>query len=107
MTLTQPLWILPIYLLLIGGSYYGAGPAMLMIVARMSSKLGKGEAFGYFMAVTSIVFSFSPLLFGVLADRIGLNLTMKIFSLPLLLGSAVLVLLYFVEKRYCLFNRTD
>ena len=105
MTLVQPLWVLPIYLILIGASYYGASPAMSMIVARMSSKLGMGEAFGYFMAVTSVTFSFSPLLFGVLADRIGLNLTMRIFSLPLLLGSAVILLLYFVEKRYCLFTR--
>ncbi|KKL66974.1 hypothetical protein LCGC14_2139610 [marine sediment metagenome] len=106
MTLTQPLWVLPVYLLLIGGSYYGAGPAMSMIIARMSSKLGKGEAFGYFMAVTSVTFSISPLLFGMLADRIGLNLTMKIYSLPLLLGSVVLLVLFVVEKRYCLFEGT-
>jgi len=80
---------------------------MSMIIARMSSKLGKGEAFGCFMAVTSVTFSFSPLLFGMLADRIGLNLTMKIYSLPLLLGSLVLLALFFVEKRYRLFSQTD
>jgi len=60
----------------------------------MSGKLGKGEAFGYFMALISVTFSFSPLLFGLLADRIGMGPSMRVFSLPLLfaaLGMAVMI----------------
>ena len=94
LSLPHPLWMLPVYLFLIGICYYGAGPAMSIIVAEMSGKLGKGEAFGYFMALISVTFSFSPLLFGLLADRIGMGPSMRVFSLPLLfaaLGMAVMI----------------
>jgi MFS family permease len=99
LSLSHPLWILPLYLLLIGICYYGAGPAMNIIVARMSGTLGKGEAFGYFMALIAVTFSFSPLLFGMLADRVGLRLSMRIFSLPLLFSALVLVALVMVMRR--------
>lgn len=94
MSLPHPLWLLPLYLFLLGGSYYGAGPAMNLIVARMASRLGKGEAFGYFMGLIAVAFSFSPLLFGIYADRIGLKLTMRYFSFPLLFSVAVLIFVF-------------
>jgi MFS family permease len=99
LSLSHPLWILPLYLFLIGICYYGAGPAMNIIVTRMSGTLGKGEAFGYLMALIAITFSFSPLLFGMLADRVGLRLSMRIFSLPLLLSALALVALVLVMRR--------
>ena len=69
--------ILPLYLILLGGSYYGAGPAVNMILALMNSKMGMGEAFGYLTSMMAVAYSFSPLLFGVMADRIGLRLSIR------------------------------
>ena len=94
MSYSPPLWTLPLNLFLIGGAYYGAWPAMDMIIAQMSRRMGKGEAFGYFVAMTSIAYSFSPLLFGIMADRMGLKLSMRFFSAPLLLSTAALYILF-------------
>jgi len=44
----------------------------------MSGRIGKGEAFGYFMAVIGVTFSFSPFLFGISSDRTGLIITFPI-----------------------------
>jgi MFS family permease len=99
LSLPHPSWMLPIYLFLIGICYYGAGPAMNIIVTRMSGTLGRGEAFGYFMALIAVTFSFSPLLFGMLADRVGLRVSMRVFSLPLLLSALVLIVLVMVMRR--------
>jgi len=90
---TKPLFLLPLYLLLLGGMYYGAGPAMNMIIAKMSSRLRKGEAFGYFMAIIAVTYSFSPLIYGVNADRLGLQRTMRFFSFPLLVSTVGLFIL--------------
>jgi MFS family permease len=96
LSLPHPLWLLPLYLMLLGGAYYGAGPAMNMLIARMGGKMGKGEAFGYFMAITAVTYSFSPFVFGSFADRMGLALTMRVFSLPLLLSFVVLCAVVFI-----------
>jgi MFS transporter, FSR family, fosmidomycin resistance protein len=95
---TRSLWLFPLSLLLLGGAYYGAGPAMNMITARMGDGMGKGEAFGWFMAVTAVTYSFSPLLFGMNADRVGLRMSMRLFSYPLVLSSAVLLALYLIVR---------
>jgi MFS family permease len=96
LSLPHPLWLLPLYLVLLGGAYYGAGPAMNMLISRMGGNMGKGEAFGYFMAITAVTYSFSPFVFGLFADRIGLALTMRVFSLPLLLSFVVLCAVFFI-----------
>jgi MFS family permease len=96
LSLPHPLWLLPLYLVLLGGAYYGAGPAMNMLISRMGGNMGKGEAFGYFMAITAVTYSFSPFVFGLYADRIGLALTMRVFSLPLLLSFAVLLAVFLI-----------
>jgi len=91
--LGRPVWLLPLHFLVLGAAYYGAGPAMNMITARMASRMGRGEAFGYMMAAVAVTFSFSPLLFGLYADAFGLPAAVKSFSLPVLLSFALLVLL--------------
>lgn len=93
-SLPHPLWILPLYLILLGGSYYGAGPSVNMIIAQVSSKMGRGEAFGYLTSMMAVAYSFSPLLFGLMADRIGLRLSIRFFSFPLLISTALLFLLF-------------
>jgi MFS family permease len=90
---------LPLYIFLVGICYYGAGPSMDMIITRISSRLGTGEAFGYFMAMIAITYSFSPLLFGMLADRVGLRLSIRVFSFSLFTSTAVLAALVLLMKR--------
>jgi MFS family permease len=90
---------LPLYIFLVGICYYGAGPSMDMIITRISSRLGRGEAFGYFMAMIAIAYSFSPLLFGTLADRVGLRLSIRVFSFSLFASTAVLAALLLLMKR--------
>jgi len=98
MSYTPPLWVLPLNLILLGGTYYGSWPAMDMIIAQMSRKKGKGEAFGYFVSITAIAYSSSPLLFGIVADRVGLKLSMRFFSFPLLLCTGAFFLIFRVVR---------
>ena len=99
MSMLSQWWMLAACLLLIGACYYGAGPPQNMLIALMSGKIGTGEAFGYFMAVIGITFSFSPLLFGITADRAGLSASMRIFSIPILFAFFVLISLTSVMKK--------
>jgi MFS family permease len=95
---SSPLWALILYLLPIGACYYGVGPATDILIARLGSRMGKGEAFGYMVAVISVAFSLSPLLFGAVADRIGLTATIRLFSLPLLVSFILLLILWSMHK---------
>jgi MFS family permease len=97
-SMPHPIWILCLYLFLLGGAYYGSGPAMTIIIARMGAHLGKGEVFGYFTALIAVAFSFSPLVFGMLADRTGLRMSMRIFSFPLLFSGIVLLVLFAITR---------
>ncbi|MBN2322280.1 MAG: MFS transporter [Spirochaetes bacterium] len=95
---SSPLWALILYLLPIGACYYGVGPATDILIARLGSGMGKGEAFGYMVAVISVAFSLSPLIFGAVADRIGLTATIRLFSLPLLASFIVLLFLWIIQR---------
>ena len=44
----------------------------------------------------AVTYSLSPYVFGLYADRIGLALTMRAFSLPLLLSFAVLCAVFLI-----------
>ena len=97
--LGRPVWLLPVLFLVLGAAYYGAGPAMNMITARMASRMGRGEAFGYLMAAVAVTFSFSPLLFGLFADAVGLPAAVRSFSLPVLASFVLLVLLMLLMRK--------
>jgi FSR family fosmidomycin resistance protein-like MFS transporter len=98
LSLPQNPLLIPVWLFLIGICYYGAGPAMDLIVSRISGSLGMGEAFGYFMAMVAVAFSFSPLLFGILADHTGLRVSVQVFSFALLLSTCVLLVIMALMK---------
>ena len=96
---SSPLWALVLYLLPIGACYYGVAPATDILIAKLGGRIGKGEAFGYMVAVISVTFSLSPLLFGSSADRIGLRSSIRIFSLPLLVSFMLLFILWGIHER--------
>jgi len=101
-SMVSQVWLLAFCLLLIGACYYGAGPSQNMLTALMSGRIGNAEAFGYFMAVIGVTFSFSPFLFGISADHMGLSASMRIFSIPILLSLFILIILSTIMK-----NRTE
>ncbi|UCB44628.1 MAG: MFS transporter [Spirochaetota bacterium] len=90
---SHQVWMLPLYFFFIGGFYASSWPAQDMIIAQMSRKIGRGEAFGYAMAVVSVTSSLGPLFFGMAADRIGLRLSIMASSASLLISFLVLFVL--------------
>jgi fucose permease len=57
----------------------------------LGSRFGSGATFGLLMAVISLIGAFSPALFGLLADHLGLTGAMRLFALPALAGWLLLL----------------
>ncbi|HUT65052.1 MAG TPA: MFS transporter [Spirochaetota bacterium] len=95
----SPIWAVLLFIFPIGACHTAAQPAQNMLIARLGSMIGKGEAFGYVTAAIAVTSSFSPLLFGAAADRVGLRLSIRLFSLPVLLSFILLVALWFFYDR--------
>jgi MFS family permease len=84
-------WLIPFFIIFFGGAVAGCNPPQNMILSLLGSKLGSGKVFGLLMAAVAVAQSFSPALFGILADRFGLKAAIRITSLPVLLSFAVLL----------------
>jgi fucose permease len=90
-SLRLPFWaILPV-LLLFGAFNGGCGPAQNLVLSALSSRAGSGAVFGLLLAVISLIGALSPALFGLLADHLGLETTMRLFALPALAGWLLLL----------------
>jgi dipeptide/tripeptide permease len=61
------------------------------VLSALGSRFGRGAAFGLLLAVISLVGALSPALFGLLADRLGLEAAMRLFALPALAGWLLLL----------------
>ncbi len=91
LSLRLPLWALLPLLLLFGAFNAGCGPAQNLVLSNLGSRFGSGAAFGLLTAVASLIGAFSPALFGLLADRLGLAVAMRLFCLPALAGWLLLL----------------
>ena len=90
-SLRLPFWaILPV-LLLFGAFNAGCGPAQNLLLSALGSRAGSGAVFGLLLAVISLIGALSPALFGLLADHLGLETTMRLFALPALAGWLLLL----------------
>lgn len=89
-SLPLPFWAALLVLALFGAFHSGCGPAQNLILSRLGAHLGRGTVFGLLLAATSLISALSPALFGLLADHLGLALTMKLFALPALTGWLIL-----------------
>lgn len=85
-------WLVPFFIIFFGGALGGCYPPQNMILSRIGSKLGSGEVFGLLMAAVALAQSFSPALFGALADRFGLEAAIRITSLLVLPGFVMLLI---------------
>lgn len=61
-------------------------PSRNMLFAVFGKQMGSGRVFGIVMAISTIVHSISPALFGVIADQWGLRAAVRVFTLPVILG---------------------
>jgi MFS family permease len=82
--------VLPV-LFLLGAFNAGCGPAQNLVLSALGSRFGSGATFGLLMAVISLIGAFSPALFGLLADHLGLTGAMRLFALPALAGWLLLL----------------
>jgi MFS family permease len=90
-SLRLPFWaVLPV-LFLFGAFNAGCGPAQNLVLSALGSRAGSGATFGLLLAVISLIGALSPALFGLLADHLGLALTMRLFALPALAGWLLLL----------------
>ena len=85
-SLPLPAWMLPPLLILLGACAGAFMPSRNMLFAVFGKKMGSGRVFGIVMAISTIVQSISPALFGIIADHWGLRVAVRVFTLPGLLG---------------------
>ncbi len=90
-SLPLPLWAVLLVLFLFGALNAGCGPAQNLVLSALGSRFGSGAVFGLLLAVISLIGALSPALFGLLADRLGLAVTMRLFALPALAGWLMLL----------------
>lgn len=92
-TYTVAAWMLPVSLLILGGSISAAIPAQNLILSSLSRCGRKGTAFGALMGIMTIANSLGPLALGAIADRIGLSHTFRLAAVPVLVSCVLVVFL--------------
>jgi MFS family permease len=90
MALDVPMTVHYITVVILGSIGSGLVINQNLILTKLGSRFGKGEAFGILMAVMTLSQSISPALFGLSVDKWGFPISLLIFSLPVL-GSAGLL----------------
>ena len=98
-SLPLPFWaVLPV-LFLFGAFNAGCSPAQNLVLSALGSRAGapgsrhgSGAVFGLLLAVIALIGALSPALFGLLADHLGLEATMRLFALPALAGWLLLLI---------------
>ena len=91
MSLPLPLWLVAPLLILLGGFITGAAPVQNVFLSRLRSRLGIGTVFGTMMGLIALIASVSPLVFTFLAEQLGIALSLRLFSLPAVIGLVVLI----------------
>jgi MFS transporter, FSR family, fosmidomycin resistance protein len=97
-----PTGVYAVIIFMLGAVSAASGVPQNLLVSRLSGKTGDGRIFGWVMGVITVTSSFSPALFGMIADSRGMRMSFKMFTLPALASFAILlVLLYHGRfKRY-------
>ncbi len=92
-TCVTAVWMLPIILIILGAGASASLPAQNMILSFLSRSGKKGQAFGMLMGIMTIANALSPLLFGAFADSLGLQISFRLFSIPIWLSCVLLLLI--------------
>jgi len=99
LSLPLPLWLMAPLLVLLGGFITGAAPVQNLFLSGLRSRLGIGTVFGMMMGLIALIASVSPLVFAYLAEHLGIAASLRLFSLPALVGLAVLVFMFRIERK--------
>lgn len=102
LTLDVPYWLYGVSIFLFGMGSGAGHPAHVSIASRLTNKMGAGQIFGILMAIMTIVSALSPILQGLLADRISLAAAFRIFEIPLIASLVMTIILTRSEKLYVL-----
>jgi FSR family fosmidomycin resistance protein-like MFS transporter len=94
----MPIWIYLLLIVLFGGFASGCVINQNLLMIRLSGTLGKGSVFGILMGVMTVTSAFSPAVFGIAIDAVGYQGALKLFILPLVLSSAILVYMLKTDK---------
>jgi MFS transporter, FSR family, fosmidomycin resistance protein len=78
----KSVWVLSLLLLVLGGSWIGFCAPQNLLLSELSGKMGKGQAFGLMVGLMTLTNAFGPGLFGLLADRVGLAMAVRLFAVP-------------------------
>ena len=95
---TQP-WLLSFFIFLLGASTSVTMPTQNLILSRSTGRLGGGYAFGLLMGLGAVTNSMGPGLYGLLADRLGLEAALRLFAFPIVANCILLVFLPRFLKR--------
>jgi hypothetical protein len=107
MSLPLPMWLVAPLLILLGGFITGAAPGQNVFLSGLRSRLGIGTVFGTMMGLIALIASVSPLIFAFLAERLGIALSLRLFSLPAVISVVVLLfMIRFEGKRRPIFSLT-
>jgi MFS family permease len=74
-------------------------PSRNAVFAQFGAGMGMGRVFGISMGVSTVMNSISPVLFGFLADQLGLRISMRLFAIPAFIGCLIAVYLAISNRR--------
>ena len=98
LSIDMAIWGYLLVIVLFGGFASGCIINQNLLMTRLGGSLGRGEVFGILMGVMTVTSALSPAVFGMSIDRIGYQGTLKLFVLPLLLSSIILIRLLKTDK---------
>lgn len=92
-SLDLPLFMFPVFVFLLGSFGIGVTPLQNVILVTLGKRFGRGQIFGMLVAAITFTGAFSPSVLGFLADHLGLQMTYRLFTLPIIAGWLLLLLI--------------
>ena len=92
-TYIKTVWMFPMMLFLLGATISAGVPIQNVLLSSLSLRGRKGESYGIMMGIITVTNAVSPLLFGMVADVIGLDQTFRAASIPPILSGFLLFIL--------------
>jgi MFS transporter, FSR family, fosmidomycin resistance protein len=92
-SLDLPLFLYPVFVFLLGSFGIGVTPLQNVILVTLGKRFGRGQIFGMLVGAITFTGAFSPSVLGFLADHLGLQIAYRLFTLPIIAGGFLLLLI--------------
>lgn len=102
---SNSVWLLPLFLLLLGFCWLGFVPPQNLLLTELGSRFGKGQAFGLMVGLMTLTNAFGPGLFGLLADQVGLKIAVQLFAVPAVVSWVVFVVMAWLYRTFIAGNQ--